>query len=106
MNILDIAKDPTKVSDEYITQAYQYLKEYCDKENKDVMEVINNDENIKPASIQINKQLPFLVRKLLSAEKIESLIRNNLDFIREKVKENYEAEHKPKKTTKKSKSKV
>lgn len=97
-DMLSTIKDPSKVTDEQVTQAYQYLKEYCDEKGLDVMETINDDSNIKPASIEIHSKLPWVARKIIKAEKIEELILTNLSFIREKAAEQYKLEKKsPKK---------
>lgn len=104
LDYLAAIKDPSKISDEHITKAYEELKQYCQEHDKDVMEVINDDENIKPAAVEIHGKLPWVVRKMISADKIEQLIVDNLDFIREKASEQYKLENKKNKVKTKKKA--
>lgn len=103
LDVIKAIKDPANVTPEQITQAYEILKEYCDANDTDVLTVVNNDDNIKPASIEIHKNLPWVVRKAISADKIENLITTNIEFIREKAQEMHDLEHGKNKKSKKKK---
>ena len=94
-------KDLSKLSDEQITQGYQLLKEYCDNKDLDVMDVLNNPENIKPAAEEIHKNLSFAIRMILKKNKIEDMITQNLDFIRDKAQFYINEEKKAAKAAKK-----
>lgn len=102
-DLLKSIKDPSKVTPEQITQAYEILKEYATEHNTDVLSIVNNDANIKPAAEEIHSNLGWAVRKMISADKIEALITENLQFIREKALEQYNLENPPKKTKAKTK---
>lgn len=73
------------MTEQQIFQAYEMLKDYCDKNNTDVVTLVNDEKNIKPASIEIHSQLSWLVKKAISPSKIETLIMAHIDFIREKA---------------------
>ena len=98
-------KDPSKVSDEDISKGYALLKEYCENNDKDIMEVINNPENIKPAAEEINRNLGMIVRRVLTVKVLESIITDNIDLIREKVKEQQKLEKAAEKLKTKAKKK-
>lgn len=86
--------DPSKATEEQISKAYELVKEYCDKNNMDVLTLVNNDQNIAPAAKEIHSNLSWVFRKTVSVDKIEELIVTNIDFIREKAKEQIALEKK------------
>lgn len=103
--------DASKASPEHIEEAYKLLKKYCDDSNLDMLNFVNNPENIKPAAEHIHKELPMAVRWVLKKEKVESLIMDNLEFIKSKTQELYDKENPApvvvaKKTTKATKKKA
>lgn len=77
--------NPKNIDEETLEKAYQMVKEYCDKKGVSVRDFVHNEASIPEAAVEINKGLPFIQRKLLSVSTIESLIRNNIDFIREQA---------------------
>lgn len=93
--------DPSKATDEQVTKAYDMLKEYCDKNNTDVLSLVNDDKNIKPASTEIHSNLSWVWRKTISVERIEQLLMDNIEFIRNKAKEQVALEKKNSKKNKK-----
>lgn len=96
--------DPSKVDPKHIEEAYNMLKDYCDKNNQNLLEFVKNQENIAPAAATIHKELPVAIRLVLKKEKIAKLITDNLDFIQAKAQEFYDLEHGKKKATKSKKS--
>jgi hypothetical protein len=72
---------------EHIETAYKLLKQYCDKKSVDVLTFVSDSANIKPASEYIHKELSFAYRMILSKDRIEKLIFDNIDFIKNKAKE-------------------
>ena len=85
--------DASKASPEHIEEAYKLLKKYCEDSNLDMLKFVNDPQNIKPAAEHIHKELPMAVRWVLKKDKIESLILDNLDFIKAKTQELYEKEN-------------
>lgn len=72
---------------EHIQAAYDYLKAYCDQKNVSVVDFVSNPLNIPEAVSHIHKNLPFAYRMLLSKDKLQSLIQNNIEFIKTKAQE-------------------
>lgn len=72
---------------EHIQAAYEYLKAYCDERKLGVIEFVSNPANIPEAVAHIHKNLPFAYRMLLSKDKLQGLIQNNLEFIKSKAQE-------------------
>lgn len=91
------------VSQEQLDTAYEYLKKYCSENDLNLVEFIKEEKNIEPASEYIHKQLNFALRLILKPKKIESLIRENLDFITEAAQKRYDEENPVVKKTKKTK---
>lgn len=77
--MFSFSKDDIKP--EHLDTAYKYLKEYCDSKNVDVIEFVKNKDNIPEAAKEINKGLPWLVKKVLTVSKIETMLHDNIDFI-------------------------
>jgi hypothetical protein len=91
--------DKENLSKEHIDLAYQYLKDYCDKNNQNVVSFVKNEDNIPIAAEYIYKQLGWSLRLILKPQKIEELIKENIDFIIE-IAESKEVKPKGKKKTK------
>lgn len=96
--------DPSKVDPKHIEEAYNMLKDYCEKNNQNLLEFVKNKDNIAPAAATIHKELPMAIRLVLKKDKIADLITNNLPFIQAKAEEFYKAENGKKKATKSKKS--
>ena len=79
--------DKSDVKEEHIQEAYKLLKEYCDKNNYDLLTFVAEKGNIKSASEYIHKQLNFALRLILKPAKIEKMILDNHDWILAKAKE-------------------
>lgn len=94
LDLIKLIQNPENVTDEQVLTAYKYLKEYCDEKNLDIMETLNDDKNIPIAVKEIHSQLPLKKRLFLRESMITNIITTNIDFIRQKAKEQIEAEKK------------
>lgn len=81
--------DKNNISEEQIDMAYEYLNEYCENHNLDLIKFVSNPENIEMASEYIHKQLNFALRLVLRPKVISSLIKNNHEWIIEKAKQKH-----------------
>ncbi len=70
------------ISKEHIDKAYDMVKEYCDGKNISVMDFVNNEQNIPMAAKEIHGKLNFVMKMAMRPAMIESLIKDNIDFIR------------------------
>ncbi len=86
LDLIKLIKNPENATDEQITKAYGYIKEYCDERNLDVMETLNDEKNIPIATKEIYSKLPFGARVMFKESTITDIITKNLDFIRAKAK--------------------
>lgn len=103
LDTLATLRDPSKVTEEQITKAYEILKEYCYEKGLDLLETINSDKNIRPAAEEIHRNLSWVLKKTIKVDKIEELISTNVVFIREKALEQIKKEKQAAKEEKKSK---
>lgn len=92
LDVLKLVNNPENITDEQVTQAYDFIKEYCDKNNLDVMETLNDDKNIPIAVKEIYSNIPRMARFVIKEKTIAEIITKNIDFIRQKAKEKNEAE--------------
>ncbi len=81
------------MSDENITKAYHYLKDYCIENNIDMMEFISKKENIANAAETIHGKLGFMQRKIVSIDDIKDVLNEQYEFIVVKTQEIYAAEN-------------
>lgn len=77
--MFSFSKDDVKP--EHMDIAYKHLKEYCDKKGVDVLEFVRDKKNIPEAAKTINAELPWLIRKVFTVAKLESMLTDNIDFI-------------------------
>lgn len=77
--MFSFSKDDVKP--EHMDIAYKHLKEYCDTKGVDVLEFVRNKDNIPEAAKAINKEIPWLMRKIFTVPKLESMLTENIDFI-------------------------
>jgi hypothetical protein len=85
--MFDFLKNPDSIPTEFLEQAYEKLKEYCDEQGVDVLEFVKDPGNIPEASSHIYKQLPFALKFMFKENKIADLISDNLEFIQNKAEE-------------------
>lgn len=74
------------INESHIKEAYNYLKEYCDKNNLDLISFVSDKKNIDTASEYIHKQLNFALRLILKPKRIASMITDNHEWIVEQAK--------------------
>lgn len=68
-----------------LQKAFEMVKDYCEKKGVNVKDFVHQESSISEAATEIHKGLPFLQRKLMSVKMVESLIRDNIDFIRQQA---------------------
>jgi hypothetical protein len=85
--MLDKYLNPENINPKHIETAYELLKKYCEKQGVNVVDFVCNPTNIRPAAEYIYKELPFQYKIMLSKDKIENIITNNIEFIKQKVQE-------------------
>lgn len=90
MGILDskineYAENLDKIPQEYMDKAYEFLKDYCTKNNTTVSEFTQDENNIPVIAEAIHKELPWLVRKAIKKEVIEENIKKHQNWIMTKL---------------------
>lgn len=72
---------------EYIKVGYNFVKEYCEKDNLEIKDFFQDKNKIVSISKVIRNELPFKYKLFLSENKLVELISENLDWIANKFEE-------------------
>lgn len=86
-------QDPDSIPSEYIEAGYEFVDEYCQKNNLDLPTFVKDTQNAPQISAAVHGALNWGMRMLIKKDEIQRMIENKHDWIVKKFTELHNIKH-------------